>query len=81
MGGVEGSDSPSALLHGVQYDVLPTSQGALVFVNLRLFAQFGGPHAQVIVGATNDQMLNARIPFAIDPTQVDLRDSFHAQAE
>lgn len=65
VGGFEGNRGPKHVLHEIKYEVCSSNIGFLVQVKIRLFAQFGGPHAIVIVGDSTSAMLKDRQPYVI----------------
>lgn len=66
VGGFDANEEPLNVLHEIRYEVWPTTEKFIVLVKLRLFAQFGGPHAQVVVGTSTSEMLDRKLPFAIE---------------
>jgi hypothetical protein len=66
VGGFVANEEPLNVLHEIKYEVWPADDRFIVLVKLRLFAQFGGPHTQVVVGTSTTEMLNRRRPYAIE---------------
>ncbi len=66
VGAGEGSLDPANVLHEIKWTVGPRTDchlvtQYLVTVNIRLFAQYGGPHAMVVVGKSSEDFLRARL--------------------
>jgi hypothetical protein len=66
VGGCDANESPANQLHEVTYEVFPWEASFLVQVKIRLFAQFGGPHALVVVGSSTREMLDNLQSLAIE---------------
>lgn len=60
VGGVESDEVPNKVLHNIKYDVWPMENQYIIIVKIRLFAQYGGPVSQVVVGSASEEMI-ARI--------------------
>lgn len=62
VGGAPGSLEPVSELHQLRYNAGQVANGQwLVSADIRLFAQFGGPHATVIVGRTTEELVRSRL--------------------
>jgi len=64
VGGAEGDVVPREVLHEITPMLQPLSNAHLydqylVMVKIRLFSQWGGPHALILAGSTNDDVLAA----------------------
>lgn len=66
VGAAEGSLDLANELHEIKWTVGPRTDchlvtRYLVTVNIRLFAQYGGPHAMVVVGKSSEDFVRARL--------------------
>lgn len=66
IGAGDGSLDPTNILHKIKWTVGPKTDRHLltrylVTVNIRLFAQFGGPHSMVVVGKSSEDFVRARL--------------------
>lgn len=63
IGGASESGEPRNVLHDLKFEVCQQGDGNfMIFVKARLFAQFGGPTALIVVGPTTQERLDARDP-------------------
>jgi hypothetical protein len=66
VGSGAGSLDPTNVLHEIKWTVGPRMEQNfvnqyMVTVNIRLFAQFGGPHAMVVVGKSSEEFVRTRL--------------------
>ena len=69
MGGYTADETPVETLHQITWGAWKGLDTYLILVRLRLFAQFGGPHSQVVVGTATQEMLDRRFNYRVQPSK------------